>query len=123
MLRLWAWGANNAGQLGLGFSSEQVGVPAEVHDPSIIAADDGGGDLRIEIGGGGSHTTILKSSPSTPMTLATVHLGLVSTKSLLLKNQIISPPTAAALLNATPPKARLGLGRILRKSVKYSSNK
>lgn len=59
-VRLWAWGANSHGQLGLGYKSEQVDRPVEV--PLEMAAESEGialpdGDWKFAAGGG--HTVIL----------------------------------------------------------------
>ena len=49
---LYAWGANNYGQLGLGYVSEQEEIPRTVNTEHVF----------VKIRGGGGHTLALDSS-------------------------------------------------------------
>ena len=51
-LELWAWGANNYGQLGVGAECEQVETPVRVPLPSELRGQ------KFEVSGGGGHSAL-----------------------------------------------------------------
>lgn len=52
-MRLWVWGANNYGQLGLGTFTEQENRPVMVRAPPCDPGD------IVRLAGGGGHTLLL----------------------------------------------------------------
>ena len=53
-MEIWAWGANNYGQLGIGSKCEQIDKPMKISPPSNLKLDGG----RFQIAGGGGHTLL-----------------------------------------------------------------
>ena len=53
-MEVWAWGANNYGQLGTGTKCEQIDKPVKILPPSSCTLD----QSRFQIAGGGGHTLL-----------------------------------------------------------------